>query len=143
LSNRVRGKDGLSYGVGSRFSADALDPNAKFTINAITNPTNMEKVDKAIAEEIVKFVKDGVSASELEEGKKAFLQSQKVLLSSDGAIAGQLAEGLHVGRTFQYLSELEKKIEALQPADIKKAFDKHVKPGELVIIQAGDFEKKK
>ena len=143
LSVRVRGKDGLSYGVGSQFRADALDADARFTINAITNPTNMEKVDKAIAEEVARFVKDGVSASELEEGKKAFIQSQKVLLSSDGAIAGQLAEGLHVGRTFQYLADLEKKIESLQPGDVKKAFEKHVKPGELVIIQAGDFEKKK
>ena len=143
LSVRVRGKDGLSYGVGSQFRADALDPDARFTINAITNPANMQKVDKAIAEEVARFVKEGVSASELEEGKKAFLQSQKVLLSSDGAIAGRLAEGLHVGRTFQYLADLEKKIEGLQPGDVKKAFEKHVKPGELVIIQAGDFEKKK
>ena len=141
LSVRVRGKDGLSYGVGSRYSADALDDNGRFSINAITNPANMEKVDKAIAEEVTRFVKEGVSASELEEGKKAFIQSQKVLLGSDGAIAGQLAEGLHVGRTFQYLADLEKKIEALQPGDVKKAFDKHVKPGELVIIQAGDFKK--
>ncbi len=141
LSVRVRGKDGLSYGVGSKFSADALDDNGRFSISAITNPANMEKVDKAIAEEVTRFVKEGVSASELEEGKKAFIQSQKVLLSSDGAIAGQLAEGLHVGRTFQYLADLEKKIERLQPGDVKKAFEKHVKPGELVIIQAGDFKK--
>ena len=141
LSVRVRGKDGLSYGVGSRFDADALDPNGSFKINAITNPTNIEKVDKAIAEEVARFVKDGVSASELEEGKKAFLQSQKVLLSSDGAIAGQLAEGLHVGRTYQYLADLEKRIESVQPGDVKRAFEKHVKPGELVIIQAGDFKK--
>ena len=141
LSNRVRGKDGLSYGVGSRFDADALDANGRFSINAITNPTNMEKVDKAIAEEVARFVKEGVSASELEEGKKAFVQSQKVLLSSDAAIAGRLAEGLHVGRTFQYFTDLEKKIEALQPDDVKRAFDKHVKPGELVIIHAGDFKK--
>jgi len=142
LSVRVRGKDGLSYGVGSKFSADALDENGRFSINAITNPANMEKVDKAIAEEVTRFVKEGVSASELEEGKKAFIQSQKVLLSSDGAVAGQLADGLHTGRTFQYFADLEKKIEALQPGDVKRAFDKHVKPGELVIIQAGDFEKK-
>ena len=49
--------------------------------------------------------------------------------------------GLEAGRTFQYYADQEKQIEKLQPADIKKAFDKHLKPADLVVIQAGDFKK--
>jgi predicted Zn-dependent peptidase len=41
-----------------------------------------------------------------------------------------------------YQTELEKKIEALQPGDVKRAFEKHVNPKGLIVIQAGDFGKK-
>lgn len=142
LSVKVRGEKGLSYGTGSSFVADAQDATAgRFTVTAITNPVNMGKVDALIGEEVSKFVKEGVSAAELEEGKKAYLESQRVARNSDSALAGQLKSGLEAGRTFQYYADLEKQVEKLQPGDVKKAFDKHLKPADLVIIQAGDFKK--
>jgi len=143
LSNRVRGKDGLSYGVGSQAMASPIDKSGQFMIFAITNPQNMKKVDAAIAEEVAKFLKDGVSATELEEAKKAYLASQKGQRASDSALAGQLSGALFAKRTFQYYANLEKKIEALQPADIKAAMDKLVDQKKLTIIEAGDLNKVK
>jgi zinc protease len=139
LSNRVRGKDGLSYGVGSQAMASPIDQSGQFMIFAITNPKNMEKVDAAIAEEVAKFLKDGVSASELEEAKKAYLASQKGQRANDAALASQLSGALFAKRTFQYYADLEKKIEALQPADIKAAMDKLIQQKKLTIVEAGDF----
>ncbi len=143
LSVKVRGEEGLSYGVSSRFAAGYLDDAGRFSITAITNPANMGKVDTLIAAEVSKFVKDGVSGSELEQAKKTIVQTRKQGLTNDGALAGQLNRAAFAGRTMLYDTELEKKIEALQPGDIQKAFEKHVKPGGLIVIQAGDFEKKK
>ncbi len=142
LSNRVRGKDGLSYGVGSMVNASSVDKVGQFMIYAITNPKNMAKVDAAVAEEVAKFLKDGVSASELEEAKQAYIQSEKGQRANDGTLARQLATSLYAGRTFDYYADLEKKIESLQPGDVKKAFDKVLDPKNLVIIQAGDLESK-
>ena len=48
----MRQKEGLSYGVGSQFGADALDKSARFMMFAIYNPTNKDKVDAAIADEL-------------------------------------------------------------------------------------------
>jgi len=84
-----------------------------------------------------------VSATELEEAKKAYLASQKGQRASDSALAGQLSGALFAKRTFQYYANLEKKIEALQPADIKAAFDKLVDQKKLTIIEAGDLNKVK
>jgi zinc protease len=141
LSNRVRGKDGLSYGVMSQVEASSLDKVGALIVFAICNPNNMPKVDAAILEEVTKFVKEGVSASELEEAKKAYVQNLKTMRANDGALAGQLVKSLQSGRTFDYYADLEKKVEALQPGDIKKAFDKAVDAGKLSIIQAGDLKK--
>src|SRR5262245_20264423 len=143
LSNRVRGEKGLSYGVGSGFNADAKDRSAIVQIFAITNPDNMEKVDVTITEEVNKFLKEGVSLEELEAGKKAYVDQLKVERSRDSTLASQRANGLFVGRTFEYYADLEKKIEGLNPAEIQKAYQKVLDPKKLIIIQAGDFAKKK
>jgi zinc protease len=143
LSNRVRGEKGLSYGVGSGFNADAKDKSAIVQIFAITNPDNMEKVDVTIAEEVNKFLKEGVSLEELEAGKKAYVDQLKVQRSEDSMLAMQLANGLFVGRTFDYYADLEKKIEGLNPAEIQKSYQKVLDPKKLIIIQAGEFAKKK
>jgi len=142
LSNRVRGEEGLSYGIGSNFGAGTLDPLGRFIVFAITNPKNMEKVDKIIEEEIAKFIKDGASASEVNEGRDALVKKMQVGRASDRALVGELAGYLQNGRTYAYDSELEKKIGELTPDQVTAAFRKIIDPKKLVIIQAGDFKKK-
>jgi zinc protease len=142
LSNRVRGKDGLSYGVMSVVQAPPLDKFGFFIAFAIANPTNLPKVDAAMAEEVKKFLDEGPSATELEEAKKGYLQNRKVARSSDGGLANQLAGALHAGRTMAFEAEFEKKLSAVQPGDVKSAFNKHLTPKNLAIIHAGDFNKK-
>lgn len=143
LSNRVRGKEGLSYGVGSQVMSSPKDKSGQFMIFAITNPTNIDKVDKAIGEEVQKFLADGVSATELTEAKKAYLSAQKVQRGNDRVLATQLAGALFAGRTFAYYADLERAIADLQPDDVKAAFDKYVIPRNLATVEAGDFKAKK
>jgi zinc protease len=141
LSNRVRGKDGLSYGVMSMVQADPIDKQGAFLTFAIANPMNMTKVDAAIAEEIKNFIEKGTSADELEGAKNGYLQSRRVARSNDATLAAQLSSALYTGRPFTFESELEKRLAAIQPGDVKRAFEKHVNPKNLAIIQAGDFKK--
>ncbi|MBX9623042.1 MAG: insulinase family protein [Gemmataceae bacterium] len=143
ISNRVRGKDGLSYGAGSNVQADPLDPDGGIMVFAITNPKNLGKVDAAIAEEVGKFVAEGPSASELDEAKKGYVQARQVRRSDDGDLAQQLATALRAGRTMAFEAEFEKKVGELQPGDVKAAFGKHLDPKKLAVIQAGDFTKAK
>ena len=111
-------------------------------MSAITNPANMEKVDKAIAEEMTRFLKDGASEKEVSEAKKAYLEAEKNGRSTDGALAGLLTDQLYAGRTSAYTADFEKKVSELTPEQVNAAFRQHVDPKRLVIIQAGDFKKK-
>src|SRR5262249_46233174 len=137
LGNRVRQKEGLSYGVGSGFSADSKDKSARFLIFAICNPTNIDKVDKAIAEELDKFIKDGVAADEVNEGKKAYLEQRKVMRSQDSSLASLLTDGLYEGRTFAYHADLEQKVTDLTPEAVTSVIRKSLAPKKLVIVRAG------
>jgi zinc protease len=141
LGDRIRQKEGLSYGVTSGFTASARDPLATITINAITNPANIDKVEKAALEELTRFLAEGPTESEVADAKKAFLEAQKVARTGDASIAGQIVTNLNMGRKFAHTAELEKQIMALSPEDIAAAFRKHVDLKKLVIVRAGDFKK--
>jgi zinc protease len=142
LSNRVRGKDGLSYGCMSLYRANPLDPAGQYMCFAICNPTNMAKVDAAISEEVEKILKAGVTAEELEQAKAAYLKQLKGQRAADQQLSLALANNLFIGRTFNFNAEQESKIAGLTADAVNAALRRHLNPKKLVIIQAGDFKKK-
>ncbi len=142
LGVRVRQKEGLSYGITSRFGAESLDRSASLMIQASCKPENIGKVDAAVLDETDKMLKSGVTDKEVEEAKTGFLASRRVGRGSDGALAGQLRELLHYGRTFAYETDLETKILGLSATQVSAAFKEYVNPSKLVIVEAGDFKKK-
>lgn len=139
LGDRVRQKEGLSYGIGSFISADALDERASLTINAICNPKVIPKVNTAISEELARLLDKGVTEAELSQAKQGYLQQQQVSRTSDGTLAAMLLEGLFVGWTMTYYADLEKKIAALKPQQMLDVLKKRIDPKRLVIVDAGDF----
>jgi len=142
LGDRIRQKDGLSYGVSSSFSASAFDERAGLTITAICNPKNAGRVQADVVEELDRLLKAGVTTEEVEKAKQGYLQAQKVGRSSDSALAGILSGLRYAARTMAYQAALEKKIESLTPDQISTALRKHVDPKRLVVVTAGDFGEK-
>jgi zinc protease len=141
LGYRIREREGLSYGVSSTFAADPRDPSARFTVNAITNPANINRVEKAFREELHEFLKNGPSAKELSDAQTAYLEAQKVNRTGDAAIAGRIVNNLRLGWSFAHAREQEQRIAALTPDGVKAAFRKYIDPNKLVVIRAGDFKK--
>jgi len=142
LGNRIRQKDGLSYGVSSSLTSSSEDERAGLTITAICNPQNMAHLEQDVQEELARLLREGITAEELSKAKEGYLQSRKVGRASDIAVAGVLSNLRHLGRTMAFEAELEKKIESLTPAQVQAALQKHIDPKKLVIVSAGDFEAK-
>ena len=142
LGDRIRQKEGLSYGVSSGLSVSSLDKRAILSITAISNPQNVGRVDKAVKEELDRLLRDGVKQEELDKARQGYLEAQKVGRASDVALAGQLSNLRHLGRTMAYEAELEKKIQALTPEQVVAALRAHLDPKKLVVVSAGDFETK-
>ncbi|HTU26854.1 MAG TPA: pitrilysin family protein [Pirellulales bacterium] len=140
LSDRVRQKEGLSYGVGSQFMADAVDRRGSLVLYAIYNPMNESKVQTAMNEELTRLLADGPTAEELAQAKSGFLQEEKVGRASDAHLTAVIAENLYAGRTMKYYAELEKKIESQTPETVLAAMKKFFDPKRLVIVTAGDFK---
>src|SRR3954454_21095233 len=106
LMDRLRQKEGWSYGAGSQLTVNSQDKVGVFMAYAICNPNVIEKVDKAAIEEISKAIKEGVSEDELKAAQKGYLEEMKVERGSDSTLAGMLQRGLYLGRTMQYYADL-------------------------------------
>ncbi len=143
LGDRIRQKEGLSYGVSSSVSVPTQGNDARFTINAITNPQNIDAVEAAVMEELKRFIEAGPTQDEVDTAKKAYLELRKVGRANEGAIAGQWNANLYLGRTFKHAEEREARIAALTVEDVKNAFAHHINVEKLKVVRAGDFAKEK
>jgi zinc protease len=141
LAVRIRQKEGLSYGVGSMLAVSPKENNATFMGNAILNPANINKVEKAFFEEMEKALKEGFTAEEVNAAKKGWLQQQQVRRSEDGPLAGMLNAAAAYGRTMEYTRQLESQVDSLTVEKVNEVFKKYIDPGKLSIFKAGDFEK--
>ncbi|HTL97405.1 MAG TPA: pitrilysin family protein [Holophagaceae bacterium] len=141
LADRIRQKEGISYGVGSFFRADAYDQVAPWTAYAIYAPQNIKRLETAFQEELARAIKDGFTADELAFAKKAWLQGEAVDRTQDNGLADTLAADLPLGRTYAYNARLEQAVEALTADQVNAALRKHLDPSRLTIVKAGDFAK--
>ncbi len=141
LGDRVRQQEGLSYGVASIFRANSLDDRASLSLYAITNPTNIDKVIKAINEELSRLLKDGITQEELAAAQQGYLQSQEVSRTEDPHLAAILEDTLYANRTMEYYAAQDAAIRQLTPEAVVETLRKHLDPGKLFIAVAGDFAK--
>jgi len=139
LATRIRQKEGLSYGVGSYLQADSLDKRAIFEAQAIYNPANAARLEKAFREELARIIESGFTADELSAAKTGWLQARRVERSQDSRLSQRLARNEYLGRRMAWYGDLETKVAALTPQQVHEAFKRNILPDKLTWIQAGDF----
>ncbi len=143
LATRIRQKEGLSYGVGSQFSAGSLDPVGTFMAYAIYAPENVTKLEAAFKEEINKVITDGFTAEEIAAAKSGWSQSRTVARAQDAVLSGTLNNYLFINRDLTWDDAYEKKVMALTPEQINTAMKKYLQLDKINIVKAGDFAKGK
>jgi zinc protease len=141
LFTRIRNKEGLSYGVGSQMMAPAKDDAAMFAAFAISSPANAPKVEASFKDELKKALTEGFTAEEVEAAKKSWAQQEQVQRAEDANLAAALSALGYLDRTMKWEADMEAKVMALTPAQIKAAMAKHLDPAKFSFFRAGDFKK--
>jgi zinc protease len=143
LMDRIRQKDGLSYGGGSQLEAGDLDRAGAFGISAIAAPQNLQRLDAAIRAELARAVKDGFTAAELAGAKSGLMQQRQQTRADDGALAAGWTSYMYRGRTYEWSRQFEAKLMAVTLPQLNAAFRKAIDPGKLSVVMAGDQDKVK
>ncbi|MFO1045571.1 MAG: pitrilysin family protein [Planctomycetaceae bacterium] len=139
LGDRIRQKEGLSYGVGSSLGASPLDKRATLTLYAIYNPANLDKLSVGIREELLKILETGITQKELDEARKGYLQRQEVARTEDGNLSQILEATLATKRTMAFYAKQEEAIQELTPEKVRDALRKWIDPEKILTVVAGDW----
>jgi zinc protease len=141
LFQRIRGQEGLSYGVGSGLNVVPEEDNGSFMAMAISAPENTPKVEAAFRDEMSKILRDGFSEAEISAAKTSWGQSQQVSRAQDRELVGRIAGEVHYGRTMEWDTNLAKKVEALTNQQIREALRRHIDLAAMSFVKGGDFAK--
>jgi zinc protease len=138
---RIREKEGLSYGTGTRMEIPTKENGAVLIGFAISAPANSPKVETSFKDELSRTLKEGFAADEFAAAKTAWLEEQKVQRSQDQFLVQALSSREHWDRTMKWDETIEAKVQALTPDQAAQAFRKHVDVSQLSFFKAGDFKK--
>jgi zinc protease len=140
VPDRIRNREGLSYGVSTVFSAPSRGNAARFSGAAISNPKNTPKVEASFRDELGKTLATGFTADEVAAAKKAIHDERVVGRSQDQSLLRLISTREHDDRTLQWDEQMDAKLDALTADQVNAAFRLHVNASSLSIAKAGDFK---
>lgn len=140
LSERVRQKEGLTYGIGASLSAGPWGDAGSFAIQASFAPDKRERVIAVVLEEAARMAVQGVTAAELARAKKDILEDRKQGRADPGALAAGLSSLAERGETWAAAQQRDDALAAVTVEQANAAWRKHIKAENFVISTAGDFK---
>ena len=118
LFGRIREEKGLAYTVGA-VSVPGIDPGT-FILYAVTDPSRVEEVRRALLEEIRGLRADVVPAKELEEARQGLLGARRIARQSQESLVAQRVGDELAGLGFDFSDRYEQAVRSLAAADLRK-----------------------
>ncbi|MGH7243039.1 MAG: M16 family metallopeptidase [Phycisphaerales bacterium] len=143
MSDRLRQKEGLSYGAGASVNSSPIDPVTTITAFAICAKQNAPKAATAMREEMTRWVDNGVDEKELAESRKSYRLEFMSELNEDSVVAAMLTSGLYLNRTMKWDADRLDRIESLSLAQVNDTIKKRLSGASFFDLQAGDLEASK
>ena len=140
LWDRMREREGMSYGVNSAIQWNPYEANSRFIVVGIFAPQNQARMETALREEIARALKDGFTQEEFERFRGGLLQERRLNRAQDAALAGSLARNLQLQRTFAVSQQVDDALARLTVAEVNAAMRKYIDPAKWATAWAGDFK---
>ena len=135
LTNEVREKRGLTYGVSSAF-APGLHAGS-FTIGLQTRPDQAAQAVALVRQVVKDFVAKGPSEPELQAAKSNLIGGFALRIDSNRKLLGNLANIAGNELPLNYLDTWTQQVEKVSAADIKAAFARKLQPEKMVTVILG------
>ena len=139
LFHRLREKESISYGAYASLSASRDVDNAMIDIRAILAPANIDRLQKALQEEIERVHTDGFSQAELDEARNALMDQRRQYLASEANVTSLLSSNLFWNTDMGRWTRRDEQIRALTLEQVNAAFRKWIDPKKALTVGAGSF----
>jgi zinc protease len=139
LGLEVRDREGLTYGINSRFRAPSLAAGPWY-IGVSVNPNNVERAIRSALNVMRDYVKHGIEPEELENEKASATGAFKVGLATNGGLAQALWNSEFYNLGIDYVDRFPQIVESITIEEVNAAIRKYFRPDHLTIVIAGDYE---
>jgi zinc protease len=139
LGLQVRDREGLTYGIASRFRAPSLAAGPWY-IAVSVSPTNVERAVESALTVLRDYVANGIREDELADEKSAAIGSFKVSLATNAGLASALWNAEFHGLGADYVDRYPRLVEAVTREEVNAAIRKYFRPDHLTVVIAGDYE---
>ncbi len=135
LSDEIREKRGLTYGITSSFSP--MVAKGPFVIGLATRTEKSKEALEVTQKTLKQFLIEGSSATELTAAKRFIKGNFPLRFETNSGIASALLTIGFNHLPVDYLDTYLAHIDAVTTAQIKAAFDKHIHPESMVTVMVG------
>ncbi len=136
LGRAVRDREGLSYGIYSRFFGTLHLPGPWATFFSVS-PENFERAVELATSIIASYAADGPTADEIDEERQAQSGAYRVGLATNAGIARELVSVLTLGEPVSRLDDHPERLLGVTRDDVMAAIPRHLDPERLVLAAAG------
>jgi len=143
VMDRLRQKDGVSYGGGTGLSVSSRSSASLWQAYAIAAPENLLPSEKAVLEELKRFQEQGITNEELAKAKAGIIKSKRVAWADDARLVGVLTAQTQYQRTMAFSANVESQIAAATLAQVNSYIKKTIAPESWGFVLAGDQAKVK
>jgi len=139
LGLAVRDREGLSYGVFSRFFSTLHLPGPWATFFGVSTE-NLERAVAVSRSVISDYTTEGPGEEELADERLALAGAFRVGLATNAGVARTLVTALTGGEGVERLDEYPEELLAVSREQVMEAIHRHLHPNRLVLTVAGDLE---
>jgi len=132
LMKEVREKRGYAYSVYSYFAPRKLE--GPFEIGLQTKRAQADEALKVARDVLTGFMASGPTEQELAAAKKNLIDGLALRIDSNAKLLGYLSVIGFYNLPLDYLDQYPAKIAAVTVKDVREAFQRHVKPENLVTV---------
>lgn len=136
LTDSVRTKGGLAYGVASFFAYGYK--RGVFGAWCQTKPTTSYRAGELILSEIERIRREDVSPEELQLAKDSLVNSFIFEFESPDKYLGNLLELEMHGESPKFLDDYMDRIQRVTAADVRRVAEKYLHPDRLLMLYVGD-----
>ena len=135
LTNEVREKRGLTYGVSSSFSPGLHA--GSFTVGLQTRPDQAAQALEVVRQVVRDFVTTGPTEAELQAAKDNLIGGFALRIDSNRKLLDNISGIAWNNLPLDYLDTWTQQVEKITAADIKAAFARKLQPEKMVTVVLG------
>lgn len=140
LWERVREKEGLSYGVSAVLNVPWNGSEAAINVTASFAPANREKLQASIRTALTEARDNGFGFLEVGLAKSAIVSRRAEFIAQAGNAAGNMATQMRLNRPLDFYGRFTEQFQTLDAAAVNAALKKYLDMSALREVVAGSFD---